>query len=83
MPCLLSKQKSFMNIEHYFEVKVVDNNLLSVILPGRHVCECQAAKHKLINNCTRCGRVVCDQEGSGPCLFCGHLVKINTVVIIH
>lgn len=43
-------------------------------LQGRHACECQAAKHKLVNNCTRCGRVVCEQEGSGPCLFCGHLV---------
>ncbi|KAK3098710.1 hypothetical protein FSP39_022297 [Pinctada imbricata] len=43
-------------------------------LSGRHICECQAAKHKLINNCTRCGRVVCEQEGSGPCLFCGNLV---------
>ncbi|XP_076104447.1 activating signal cointegrator 1-like [Mytilus galloprovincialis] len=45
-----------------------------VKLQGRHACECQAAKHKLISNCTRCGRVVCEQEGSGPCLFCGHLV---------
>lgn len=43
-------------------------------LQGRHACECQAGKHKLVNNCTRCGRVVCEQEGSGPCLFCGHLV---------
>ncbi|XP_050401379.1 activating signal cointegrator 1 [Patella vulgata] len=43
-------------------------------LSGRHVCECQAAKHKLISNCLKCGRVVCAQEGSGPCLFCGNLV---------
>ncbi|XP_023931504.1 activating signal cointegrator 1-like isoform X2 [Lingula anatina] len=47
---------------------------MTVKISGRHVCECQAAKHKLINNCVHCGRVVCDQEGSGPCLFCGHLV---------
>ncbi|XP_045216561.1 activating signal cointegrator 1-like [Mercenaria mercenaria] len=52
-----------------------EGQALSVVqLAGRHVCECQAAKHKLISNCTRCGRVVCDQEGSGPCLFCGNLV---------
>lgn len=52
-----------------------EGQALSVVqLAGRHICECQAAKHKLINNCTRCGRVVCDQEGSGPCLFCGNLV---------
>lgn len=45
-----------------------------IMLKGRHLCNCQAAKHKLINNCTRCGRIVCEQEGSGPCLFCGNLV---------
>jgi len=46
----------------------------AVMLPGRNMCECQAQKHKLINNCLSCGRIVCDQEGSGPCLFCGELV---------
>merc|ERR1712136_613281 len=45
-----------------------------VRLPGRHACECQATKHKLISNCLHCGRIVCDQEGSGPCFFCGNLV---------
>lgn len=44
------------------------------MLPGRHRCDCQALKHSLINNCLKCGRVVCQQEGSGPCLFCGELV---------
>ncbi|XP_042331074.1 activating signal cointegrator 1 isoform X2 [Sceloporus undulatus] len=47
---------------------------LAVMLPGRHPCECLAQKHKLINNCLTCGRIVCEQEGSGPCLFCGTLV---------
>lgn len=47
---------------------------LSVLLPGRHACECLAQKHGLINNCISCGRIVCEQEGSGPCLFCGSLV---------
>ncbi|KAG7221754.1 hypothetical protein INR49_029137, partial [Caranx melampygus] len=47
---------------------------LAVLLPGRHACECLAQKHKLINNCITCGRIVCEQEGSGPCLFCGKLV---------
>lgn len=45
-----------------------------ITLKGRHLCNCEAAKHKLINNCIRCGRIVCEQEGSGPCLFCGNLV---------
>lgn len=47
---------------------------LAVLLPGRHACECLAQKHKLINNCITCGRIVCEQEGSGPCFFCGSLV---------
>ena len=33
------------------------------MLKGRHVCECQAAKHDLVNNCTQCGKIVCTQEG--------------------
>ena len=28
----------------------------------------------MISNCLKCGRIVCEQEGSGPCLFCGNLV---------
>ncbi|XP_064313010.1 activating signal cointegrator 1 [Phalacrocorax carbo] len=47
---------------------------LAVLIPGRHTCECLGQKHKLINNCLVCGRIVCEQEGSGPCLFCGTLV---------
>ncbi|XP_076880250.1 activating signal cointegrator 1 isoform X1 [Brachyhypopomus gauderio] len=47
---------------------------LSVVLPGRHSCDCLAQRHKLINNCMTCGRIVCEQEGSGPCFFCGSLV---------
>ena len=30
-------------------------------LPGRHMCHCLAQKHTLVNNCTQCGRIVCDQ----------------------
>ncbi|NWY20292.1 TRIP4 protein, partial [Aphelocoma coerulescens] len=47
---------------------------LAVLIPGRHACECLGQKHRLINNCLECGRIVCEQEGSGPCLFCGALV---------
>jgi hypothetical protein len=47
---------------------------MAVRLPGRNSCECQASKHKLIGNCLKCGRIVCEQEGSGPCFFCGNLV---------
>lgn len=48
-----------------------------IMLKGRRLCSCQASKHKLINNCLSCGRIVCEQEGSGPCLFCGKLVCTN------
>ncbi|XP_067639757.1 activating signal cointegrator 1 [Eurosta solidaginis] len=48
-----------------------------VMLKGRRLCECQASQHKLINNCLTCGRIVCEQEGSGPCLFCGEIVCTN------
>ncbi|XP_022911827.2 activating signal cointegrator 1 [Onthophagus taurus] len=44
------------------------------LLKGRHPCDCQATKHDLINNCTKCGRIVCAQEGSGPCFFCDNMV---------
>ncbi|KAM4675501.1 activating signal cointegrator 1 [Discoglossus pictus] len=47
---------------------------LTVLFPGRHPCDCLAQKHQLISNCLTCGRIVCEQEGSGPCLFCGNLV---------
>ncbi|PAV90593.1 hypothetical protein WR25_13266 isoform A [Diploscapter pachys] len=47
------------------------------ILPGRHKCSCQARRHKLIMNCMGCGKIVCEQEGSGPCFFCGTLVVTN------
>ncbi|CAK9296253.1 unnamed protein product [Gordionus sp. m RMFG-2023] len=52
-------------------------NSHSILLPGRHPCECQASKHKLINNCMKCGRIVCVQEGSGPCHFCDNIVCSN------
>lgn len=45
-----------------------------IMLKGRRLCNCEASKHNLINNCMQCGRIVCEQEGSGPCLFCGNLV---------
>lgn len=45
-----------------------------ILLPGRHVCNCEATKHALVNNCLSCGRIVCEQERSGPCFTCGHLV---------
>lgn len=45
-----------------------------LLVAGRQICYCQASRHSLINNCVSCGKIVCEQEGEGPCLFCGALV---------
>lgn len=37
-------------------------------------CSCQARRHGLVSNCLSCGKIVCEQEGEGPCNFCGALV---------
>ncbi|VDK80030.1 unnamed protein product [Onchocerca ochengi] len=55
-------------------VTLKNNNPADRLRPGRHRCDCQARMHKLIRNCISCGRVVCEQEGSGPCMFCNELV---------
>ena len=49
----------------------------TVTLPGRHPCQCLAQKHKLVNNCSSCGRIVCEQEGSGN--FKDYTVKYDPV----
>jgi len=41
------------------------------LVPGRQPCYCQCTRHGLVNNCTACGKIICEQEGEGPCLFCG------------
>lgn len=40
---------------------------------SRKACDCGGLKHGLLEsapNCLNCGRVVCVEEGLGPCLFC-------------
>lgn len=44
------------------------------LFPRGGPCNCQASRHKLVNNCLGCGKIVCEQEGEGPCNFCGALV---------
>ncbi|OZJ05940.1 hypothetical protein BZG36_01241 [Bifiguratus adelaidae] len=39
----------------------------------RRACDCQAQKHDLFivaPNCLNCGKIICVQEGAGPCTFC-------------
>ncbi|KAI3877847.1 hypothetical protein MKW92_047092 [Papaver armeniacum] len=46
----------------------------SVVFQQGKPCTCQARRHKLVSNCLSCGKIVCEQEGEGPCSFCGALV---------
>lgn len=46
----------------------------------RIACDCQAQEHTLITNCLECGRIICMQEGRGPCLFCGSDVDSQHLV---
>ncbi|CAN1262692.1 Activating signal cointegrator 1 [Linum perenne] len=46
----------------------------SIVFQQGKPCSCQARRHKLVSNCLSCGKIVCEQEGEGPCLFCGALV---------
>ncbi|KAJ2833470.1 hypothetical protein GGI24_000846 [Coemansia furcata] len=41
----------------------------------RAKCECQASEHALLTNCLTCGRIICNKEGPGPCMFCGAHVE--------
>lgn len=62
------KKTKFVNL--YSE----DGHNRAIVLKGRHKCDCEAKQHALINNCLNCGRIICTQEGAGPCFFCGELV---------
>ncbi|XP_061346630.1 uncharacterized protein LOC133292251 isoform X1 [Gastrolobium bilobum] len=46
----------------------------SIVFQQGRPCSCQARSHRLISNCLSCGKIVCEQEGEGPCNFCGALV---------
>jgi len=46
----------------------------SVVFRQGQPCSCQACRRKLVSNCLSCGKIVCEQEGEGPCSFCGSLV---------
>lgn len=46
-------------------------------MSSRKKCDCMGQVHGLVNNCLGCGRVVCEQEGEGNCIFCGNSVLKN------
>jgi hypothetical protein len=47
----------------------------SIVLQSGQPCDCQACRHKLIENCLSYGKIVCEQTGEGPCSFCWALVS--------
>lgn len=49
----------------------------SIVYKRGMPCSCQARQHHLISNCLSCGKIVCEQEGEGPCNFCGALVLME------
>jgi len=53
------------------QVEVKQRDLGKILVTGRKICYCQTTMHALVNNCASCGKIVCEQEGEGPCLFCG------------
>lgn len=46
----------------------------SIVFQQGKPCSCQARRHRLVSNCLSCGKIVCEQEGEGPCNYCGALV---------
>ncbi|KAG8379180.1 hypothetical protein BUALT_Bualt07G0061400 [Buddleja alternifolia] len=46
----------------------------SIVFQKGKPCSCQARRHRLVSNCLSCGKIVCEQEGEGPCNYCGALV---------
>lgn len=59
--------------------KATVRDLSKIKLSQRKVCYCQCTQHGLVNNCINCGKIVCEMEGEGPCLFCGAWVDREVV----
>lgn len=59
------------------QVRVEDVAAGRLLVANRKLCDCQARRHRLITNCLSCGRIICEQEGEGPCMFCGTMVSFQ------
>ena len=40
-------------------------------VPVRASPVCGSQDHTLVGNCLSCGKIICAQEGLGPCTYCG------------
>lgn len=62
------------------------NSDVAFLAPGRHPCKWvgNGTEYKLVGNCLDCGKILCDQEGEGPCLVCGseqvYLARTNAML---
>lgn len=41
------------------------------------VVDASSGRHKVLTNCLNCGKVIVEQEGWGPCLFCGNPLEVG------
>ncbi len=57
----------------------------TVLLPGRHTCQCLGQKHTLINNCLECGRIVCSQVRGIHCdvvIVAHHYLLVHIIILL-
>lgn len=55
------------------DTKKKDEKLTSggtLLKSGRHLCYCEGRLHQVLTNCINCGKIICEQEKYGDCLFC-------------
>jgi len=41
------------------------------------VVDASSGRHNVLTNCLNCGKVITEQEGWGPCLFCGNPLEVG------
>jgi len=41
------------------------------------VIDAASGRHKVLTNCLNCGKVIAEEEGWGPCLFCGNPLELG------
>uniref|UniRef100_A0A7S4RE98 Fe2OG dioxygenase domain-containing protein n=1 Tax=Alexandrium monilatum TaxID=311494 RepID=A0A7S4RE98_9DINO len=41
------------------------------------VIDAASGRHKVLTNCLNCGKVIAEEEGWGPCLFCGNPLEVG------
>lgn len=41
------------------------------------VIDAASGRHNILTNCINCGKVIAEEEGWGPCLFCGNALEVG------